>query len=508
MKKTLSLFIGVVLLISTLKASDSTELAREKALNIIHKYEVFMEDYLDFTRKELGKGYANYQYNETEIKFHLKELGNTRNFISSLQTDSKSFTDKILRSFLKSRFDMLDYRYALFRRRELIDDGSERMSEKIACNTTICQFYDELITEVYDVYISSPNPYGDTLRLISLCPNLWPLLKGETRELPDPDQAIYVDSTRSSVRRGFDLDFFLIYEKLNENVYLPTYGLGVPKGQRMNTITRMTQYERSLFDKGYPLYEKIKEIQIPEWLTAQQSISLEEEIQKERHYEDEKVMSPDSSGAILAKKEVAEEILEKSCADSIVPDISFEILKASDGGDVAGAAGEEDTLSIYEALPEEPKPQEKENLKPGIVESVFAPKISTQLKTDLYEKPLPRGLRIFHPYKQNFRTNFKKLSSKHQSTLDDIIEGKAESVSYADFSSLWKAINGESSIEESSGSSHKVLHDGDGKKVTGIFAHNKGMTYTKRTIPYLYAAIQMLGDERLTGGETFATNAW
>jgi len=64
-----------------------------------------------------------------------------------------------------------------------------------------------------------------------------------------------------------------------------------------------------------------------------------------------------------------------------------------------------------------------------------------------------------------------------------------------------EVINGEGSIEESSGSSHKVLRDSTGKKVTGIFAHNKGMTYTKRTIPYLYAAIQMLGDERLMGVE-------
>ncbi len=503
MKNTFSIFISTFLLISTIKASGysatTNEIAREKSLNIIHKYEAFMQDYLDFTRKQLAKGHEDYKYNETEIKFHLRKLEKTRNFISSLNINSKSFTDRILRSFLKTRFDMLDYRLDLFRRRELIDDGSERMSEKIACNTTICQFYDELVAEIYDVYITLPNPYADTLRLISLCPNLWPLLKRETREIPDPDQAIYTDSTRRSIRPSSDLDFFLIYEKLSENVFLPTYGLGVPKDQRMNTVIQMTQYERSLFDNGYLLYGKIKEIEIPEWLTTQQGISLEEETAKEQHCEDEKLMNLNSSAAIVAKQEVVVEILEKSCADSIATDIAFGKLKVSDDSDVATTAGKEDTLSIYEALPEEPKPQENLNL--GIVESVLAPKISTQLKATPYEKPLPRGLRIFHPYKQKFHTNFKKLSSKHQSTLDDVMEGKAESVSYADFSSLWKAINGEGSIEESSGSSHKVLHDSTGKKVTGIFAHNKGMTYTKRTIPYLYAAIQMLGDERLMGVE-------
>jgi hypothetical protein len=286
---------------------------------------------------------------------------------------------------------------------------------------------------------------------------------------------------------------------LSENVILPAYGLGVPKDQRVNSVTKMTQYERSLFDKGCPLYGKINQIQIPEWLTAQQSIYLEEEIQKERHYEDEIVMNLDSSAAILAKQEVVVEILEKSCADSITTDIAFGKLKVSDDSDVASAASKEDIPSAYEDLSEQPKPQENLNLV--IVESVFAPKISAQLKAAPYKKPLPRGLRIFHPYKQKFHTNFRKLSSKHKSTLEDIMEGKAESVSYADFSSLWKAINGEESIEESSGSSHKVLYDSAGKKVTGIFAHNKGMTYTKRTIPYLYAAIQMLGDERLIGVE-------
>lgn len=100
MKNTFSIFIGVFLLISTIKVSGysatTNELAREKSLNIIHKYEAFMKDYLDFTRKQLEKGYEDYQYNETEIKFYLRKLEKTRNFINSLNIDSKSFTDKIL----------------------------------------------------------------------------------------------------------------------------------------------------------------------------------------------------------------------------------------------------------------------------------------------------------------------------------------------------------------------------------------------------------------------------
>jgi len=87
-------------LISTIKASSysatTNELAREKSLNIIHKYEASMQDYLDFTGKQLEKGYEDYQYNETEIKFHLGKLKKARNFINSLNIDSKSFTDKIL----------------------------------------------------------------------------------------------------------------------------------------------------------------------------------------------------------------------------------------------------------------------------------------------------------------------------------------------------------------------------------------------------------------------------
>ena len=103
-------------------------------------------------------------------------------------------------------------------------------------------------------------------------------------------------------------------------------------------------------------------------------------------------------------------------------------------------------------------------------------------------------MRAFHPHTQTFRVNSTKLNYKHLRTYINLMEsGSSSSLSYADYSSLWRAINGKNSIRESTGSSHKILLDADGKVVAGIFAHNKSMEYTKRTFSYLRYAIIRLG---------------
>jgi hypothetical protein len=62
------------------------------------------------------------------------------------------------------------------------------MQEKIACNTTICQFYDQLITDIYLLASQKPLSY-EIHSLISISPSLWPLLTKASEELPNPDQA-------------------------------------------------------------------------------------------------------------------------------------------------------------------------------------------------------------------------------------------------------------------------------------------------------------------------------
>ncbi|MCX7343661.1 MAG: hypothetical protein NT128_05920 [Proteobacteria bacterium] len=110
------------------------------------------------------------------------------------------------------------------------------------------------------------------------------------------------------------------------------------------------------------------------------------------------------------------------------------------------------------------------------------------------QRVMPRGMRIFHSHAQTFRTSFTGLSGKHIRTLSSLMNKKEFTpVTYADFASLWKAINGKDSISESTGGSHKALLDADGKVVAGIFAHNANMEYTRRTVPYLRGAIDLLG---------------
>ena len=108
------------------------------------------------------------------------------------------------------------------------------------------------------------------------------------------------------------------------------------------------------------------------------------------------------------------------------------------------------------------------------------------------ENFMPRGMRRFHPYEQEFVQQVRSnLSKHHQATIDELFDNEARfNVSYNDFSSLWQALGG--SIKNCKGS-HKALKDANGKTVAGIFAHGNNMTYTKKTIPYLRAALELIG---------------
>lgn len=165
-----------------------SSLAASKALENIQKYLDFEQDYLDFA-KESRSSDSLYFYNVEEIGHNIDDLEEERAFIRGLKIDEKS-VDLMLRHFLERRFRILELRQALFHTRRYVDDGSERMKQKDASQVTICQFYDQLIADIYHL-ISPENLSCKTHWLIRLSPALWPLLKGETEELSHPDLAVY-----------------------------------------------------------------------------------------------------------------------------------------------------------------------------------------------------------------------------------------------------------------------------------------------------------------------------
>ena len=129
-------------------------------------------------------------------------------------------------------------------------------------------------------------------------------------------------------------------------------------------------------------------------------------------------------------------------------------------------------------------------------------KIATKSK---FARLPPKGMRMFHSRDQRtFRTTFIDLS-EYTDMLRNLFgdESQFVPIKYREFASLWRAIVGikisggkdigKNTIRESTGTSHKALLDADGRVVTGIFAHNNNMECTRRTLPYLRYAIEMLG---------------
>ncbi|MEI7494353.1 MAG: hypothetical protein WCJ92_07160 [Alphaproteobacteria bacterium] len=262
-------FVGVVLLLSFmgLEATSGQELiTRElkkrvcnKAIEIIHKYSIFSEDYSKFAIEKYEKD-EDYIYNLQEITKNNIELSKQENFITELNqyNDNGKVLNMMMCSFLNSRFEMLECYENHLRNGELKLDGSERMLEKMACYTTMCQFYDELITNLY--LLITPRALSQkTLRLVSCSPSLWPFLK-EEKELPDPTQAKYGTCT-SIEDHTHDIRLFKYYAVKSKSVELPVISLGSKK----HATYLMTPYEKAEFSCRSSV---ICDISIPEWLRA------------------------------------------------------------------------------------------------------------------------------------------------------------------------------------------------------------------------------------------------
>ena len=488
-KNTILRFVFMILLLARIKAypcqaqelsqHDLNEYVCSKAVEVVKKYLAFTEDYLDFSYEKIQMGDSDYIYNQQEILMNIDELRKQEEFINRSDKSTHNTINMMLHGFLGSRFEVLGHRYARFLRREFIDDGTERMQEKIACNTTICQFYDQLITDIYLLASQKPLSY-EIHSLISISPSLWPLLTKASEELPNPDQATYGKlNDRSSMGPNGDLYLFKTYYDKSELFQLPVYGLGVPKGTTI--ATRMTPYDISRIDKRHPHHGKIEERQFPEWL---QITKAQPEVPSRTSPD---ITPPLSEQAEALSHDTTVDFAEAQIWRALPAAQAQAQEKTTTIGRSTEAVCTEVACDTYFVEKTECTGPSKDALSKTSRKNIFS-------SSSALPRLAPKGMRAFHPHTQTFRVGSTKLNYKHLRTYINLMEsGSSSSLSYADYSSLWRAINGKNSIRESTGSSHKILLDADGKVVAGIFAHNKSMEYTKRTFSYLRDAISRLG---------------
>jgi hypothetical protein len=116
------------------------------------------------------------------------------------------------------------------------------------------------------------------------------------------------------------------------------------------------------------------------------------------------------------------------------------------------------------------------------------------LSEELKEVPRPRGMRLFHKNSPQTQHQPFELKRKHLKIYQGLFDTQGfSSIKYSDFAALWRPINGDDSIQESKGGSHKVLLDSDRNKITGIFAHGNNQTFGKRSIIYIRDAFNQIG---------------
>jgi hypothetical protein len=234
-------------------------------------------------------------------------------------------------------------------------------------------------------------------------------------------------------------------------------------------------YDISRIDTSHPQYRKIGELIFPEWLQVTK-VQPEERAPSQAtyiHSEQEEALSHNTT-VDFAETKIGEvtPVVKRQEKTIIMKEYTEVSCDAYFVDKTASSSLSKDT----------PNKESEKNVAQ---------------KSSAFPYLAPKGMRAFHPHTQTFRTNLTLstgLQSKHLGTFNKLMESEySSSLSYADFSSLWRAINGKNSIRESAGSSHKALLDADGKVVAGIFAHNKGMEYTKRTFAYLRDAVSRLG---------------
>ncbi|MBX9620432.1 MAG: hypothetical protein K2X28_00110 [Alphaproteobacteria bacterium] len=301
----------------------------------------------------------------------------------------------------------------------------------------------------------------ETVKLLRLSPQLWPLLKGETYDLGHPDEA-----------GGFAVVSAYLQHPFKE-------GQGLRHNEkRLTSLNRAaTRIERNIY---CPLWEKNKLLN-DEYLyrTYSSTLSLPEVelplpyptfLQASSHStETEEVAFPHEPSFFETFPFEKFDNTEEEISTSTPLEEQSESIEGS-----SIAAADTSGSSPSSGLP-----------TPIASSSSSMPSCSTDFI-------MPSGIRKFHALIPSSPYAERGLNKKDQSFIDSVFDAREfKKISYGDFETFWIKQGGK--VVGSHGGSHRLLVGPNGDSLGGTYTHGRGETYTAKTIKYLRAALWYIG---------------
>lgn len=300
----------------------------------------------------------------------------------------------------------------------------------------------------------------ETVKLLRVSPQLWPLLKGETHGLGHPDQA-----------GGFAI----------VNAYLQhpfKAGEGLRRDERrLTSLSRAaTRIERNV---RCPLWEKNKLLN-DEYLYRSYSSTLSlPEVELPLPYPS--FLQPSSHSTEAEELAFPQE-------PSFFDVFPFERL---------------DDIEEEVSVPSSLEGQNESIERPFISVDSSGPSFSPELPTPIASSSsstqnsspdfiMPSGVRKFHDLIPSSSYEMRELNKKDQSFIDSVFDAREfKKITYGDFETFWIKQGGK--VVASHGGSHRLLLGPKRDSLTGTYTHGRGQTYTPKTIKYLRAALWYIG---------------
>lgn len=518
---------------------DSSNIIKKKLKALSEKTDQLITHHNQY--KICKNGFSKTQISEkiTPLKFLDQQINFSTQLIFLYEKLNDSFISEVntlLCNFLTGRLEFIFQRQQYILEKDIkghvipstnpLHFNSLTELEKILAtlSTNRYQLFNYRIKHLYEILgnrdISVENRY-----YIRLSPTLWDILRGDTINLGYPDEPIDPEIIKNSKNGSFPVEVFLKFfdnkKSAKDLMYYKFYAEPMReikclelRGEE-DLITPMnfplTWYayflseasERSINECEIKKKIKlnIKPLPYPEFLDpyfnylshtnkieekTENLVTLIDEVHNEQTSPNEEKKEDFSESNIISSNspifELGDNQKKTEQSEKITQNFpSFELNNAFSKEELY-------QKKLHQRYLKKKTNQEKKSVnvlnQTNIINSNYLP---------------PSGIRKFHPQgmKQIFIPkikNLKELNSTQINTYENIFDLKKwKNVSYGDFKALWKAINGEVSVDESSGSSHKTLLDSKNNVVTGIFAHGDNMKYSKKTIVYLRDALQRSG---------------
>ncbi|MBY0500591.1 MAG: hypothetical protein K2P93_01135 [Alphaproteobacteria bacterium] len=453
---------------------------------------------LDFGERLLNGTLTGDQFfRETLLQSRLQYLSNRT--IRAINSCRK--TDLILPSD--------PYCFECMRKYELKSNNEASNEYANARNVQRYQFLNLLCSTLYKILRRDELSEG-TVKLLRASPKLWPLLRGETKDLGHPDEAggfaIVNAYLQYPFRGGEGLDgkrglnpLEKAAIRIEKKVFCPLWEQEKLRNDaalceaHYEKRTNFTPFEGLGCPSDQGIYQELTLFECGEW---KEDLPYPPFLQPVRqNVESEEVVTLNEPSFFEAfpfeQLEESEEVL--AIQDELAPQVMFSSSLSQSGQSLITAR------SIDEEVVAEPAAEQVDSYEETSASSCLTPGSSalpapsaSASTTYSFDFIMPSGIRKFHAFMPQTPYLIQQLAAQDQAFVDQIFDKRRfRTLTFKEFRLFWEKQKG--TIVSSHGGSHQLLIGPKGDSLFGTYAHGGGQTYTPKTIKYLQAALWYIG---------------